>query len=433
MRKTNLAMLTMALAAASPAAPKQADKPIKWDGNKAEARTYDIGGIHGQCAGLIDVRYAMVNGDIPASFHADDDIILDETLYNALSEKFAEDVAREDITQVTAGTLPQSFFNASDSRIQDRLNSYGRQRRDSLYQAILARGDTTSEAYGTFTTVNDAVARFYIPQRDKYTCYAASLETAFRYLQMKGQYADFVNHRNGICPAMSSGPKTATYGEILAAIRSAVLDKQTAAFDWTLPSDTSALVRHKVFRQDFANGIIHDQGASDYWIGSRDVVGGLIGHALLPSVFRGQKLLSQTAQPPPIQTQSQGMLDSNGNPINLYEIWTWQRTNNAKLGGHVWPLKSTGDLVAAMMSREVVMVGFGGKSAGHTVLVTGIRYKPRVEYLEHSIIYTDRSMIMDIRVLDPLDVNHREYWFGDMNKFFQEYRFGIAIADRISI
>lgn len=90
-------------------------------------------------------------------------------------------------------------------------------------------------------------------------------------------------------------------------------------------------------------------------------------------------------------------------------------------------------MISALLNNEAIMVGFDGSSAGHTVLVTGLKYKPRVEFSSGSFVYTDRSMILDIRVLDPLDVNRSEYWVGNVDKFFQEYRFGIAITDGIAI
>lgn len=368
----------------------------------------------------------MVNGDVPFTFYRDDTILLDQPLYEAQMQRIVGEIMRED-----ADHPVRQSFRADDPRIQQRLNAYGQQRQDDLYKSLRARGDTQSEATDTFTTVNNAVAGHYVPQRTKVSCYAASLATAFSYLGMNGTHDDFVERRNGICPSMSTRSGSATYGEILAAIRSTVLGEQTAPFDWTLPTDLTAALRHSRYRQRLIGRVVQDEGSMTTWVAPSETLGAALAHELLPGVVPRTRMF----QPPALPTmpQAQELRDRNGAQINLYKAWVWNRKNNTRLGGHAWPLGSTGDMISALLGGEAIMVGFGGKSAGHTVLVTGLKYKPRVEYSTNSVYYTDRSMILDIRVLDPLDVDRKEYWIGDVNKFFQEYRFGIAIADGIAL
>lgn len=413
--------------------------------NWAELSAYSVGGIGGQCSGLIDVKFGMVNGDRPQSVVPDENIYLEKALFDRLYEQGLQEAVGVKNVQVLVNGKPVRLGADAARSVgsqqaaawhryaQEKVNAYGQQRRDKLFRYMDDRPDiVAAENFAHFTYENNAIAKHHVAQRTLTDCYAASLATAFSYLGLKGSISDFVNRRNGVCPKLQGSDRSATYGEIRAAVRSTVLDKQTPAFDFSLPAQSQGFLQRRVFRQQYLKESIVSDNTRQFFITPNPaLIGNLVG-IFSPSLGRQLPSVGRSSIPPLPQVQMQPFVDKNGAAINLWETWRWHRTANPKIGGYLWPMRSTGDLISAVIGGDAVLVGYGGESAGHTVLITGIRFTPRVKYDENGVYFTARSIVHDVRVLDPLVDGKTEYWLHDMDKFFREYRFGFALADGVA-
>lgn len=434
----------LTLASVTVAGPAGAKKERLVLENWAELSVYNVGGIGGQCTGLVDVKFGMVNGNKPQAIVSDEEIYVERSLYDRIEQQALQEAAARQYVSVTVngkpappGTVAARMSGGQQLAAwhrfaKEKLNAYGQQRQAQFYAELDNRPDIVAGAgFAFFTHENNEIKKHYIAQTTLSDCYAASLATAFKYLGLTGSLTDFVNRRNGVCPKLRGSDRSATYGEIRAAIQSTLLNEQTPAFNFTLPPQSRGFLQRRVFRQQYVReGFLSDQARGFFVEPNPALIGNFVG-LFSPSLARHLPSVNRSTIPQIPQAAPEQFVDKNGAAINLWDLWKWHYNANPTVGGYIWPMKSTGDLISAVIGGDAVMIGFGNESSGHTVLVTGIKFTPRIKYLQDSVYFTARSVVHSVRVLDPMLVDSPEYWVQDMDKFFRDYRFGIALANGV--
>lgn len=265
----------------------------------------------------------------------------------------------------------------------------------------------------------------FVHQSRPYTCFAAALATIWsaQYRSKLSKEDEFIDISRKACGIGLSHPVS-----LLELINTINLKVTGNEFDFirTNSADVfnavaSGSVSSATCRQFpiiyTADGgqFIHREGCSSFQF-NVDITA-----ALFKKGFQAVNM-SQGVPPSVNLTVSSPSLDGN-----LYKPVEWSR-NNQQVGG-IYPVATTAELVMHAMAMHYLLIGLQDDSPGHTMIVSGIRYKPDARINKQGAKeLLANTEILEMRLLDPSRAADPQRWEKVSGQdFFRKIDFILAL------
>jgi hypothetical protein len=442
---------------------------IAWAGQPANTsatlKVLDIRGQDIACQNLLDVQFTIANADVSAEgFYTQYPRFDVNTLESEEFKKFRvereEQLYRETFTEEEREELKKiepryhSVIYLMDEAekadippLAKRMLKFNRtifqtivdeyttkrvetteSRRQSYFEALRTRSDTqfTKDGKG-FITINDEFRKQYVRQHSAETCYAAVLMTVWQYFGWPARYTDFVDGRVPRCELSAGRRESASFNEIVSTIYHLRTSSAFPLFNWTGDKEGARLLAMIKYTQTLKAGILMESTSTAYI--NRPLPRTLLaGVASLATPWSLLLMNSGQGQLEQLQRQmNEKVRKDDGKTPNLFQKFDWHQTSNPSIEGYLMPLGHTGQLVAALLSGDAVIVGIENQRYGHTLLVTGVEYEPQFFMQGDNAVFTPSTRIRRVRLLDPGPLVEPEYWEENMGRFFTQFRFGIVI------
>lgn len=228
------------------------------------------------------------------------------------------------------------------------------------------------------------ISRYFVPQSDPNICWAASLETAFRYIGNQYKQEEFVSALKERCSAKLS--KTASVNQMFFAATGRHLS-DGGRWIGKFPARHYATVNFGELLKAFSPFYISDnQGVPGHnWNGS------------LPSGNHSSFYLTAMG----IQVGQYVEPDFPTEEIS----WKTTQNNDGKLisEGKIKLIKSVAELILAINDNYPVIAGFKQSQGGHTVAISEIEFRPGGEYdaSRNTYLIDGRAYLNFVHYLDP--------------------------------
>lgn len=256
-----------------------------------------------------------------------------------------------------------------------------------------ARHGITEQDDATGYSITDdrpALLAAYVPQATPETCYAAALAMIWRAAGIPQTETSFIEAVRVIC--RNKAPDAASYLQILSAV--SVVHEGKRFDPYSLRSVPISVV----------NGHILTRDGSD-----KKFYRGAAALCPLPPFLCILTIGADELEPLPSDTASSnsrsysnagrllpGTVTAKEDAQSVNGGLRWNSHRDPAIAGGVFPIRNAADIVHALTNGAYIVAGF--HRAGHVVIVDGIH------------VDEERGAIDRLRVIDPADPGHRQYW-----------------------
>lgn len=226
------------------------------------------------------------------------------------------------------------------------------------------------------------ISNYFVPQSDPSICWAAALETAFRYIGKQYKQEDFVLALKNRCAAKLS--KTASVNQMFFAATDMHLN-DGGRWIGKFPKRNYAVVDFKELLKAF----------SPFYFGDRQ----LPGHNWTGSTPSGN-YYSFYVTVPGIQV---GQYEEADFPTEAIEWKTTSKSDGRLISeGKIKLIKSVAELILAINDNYPVVAGFKQSQGGHAVTISGIEFRPGGVLDANNVYRLDhRAYLNYVYYLDP--------------------------------
>lgn len=239
----------------------------------------------------------------------------------------------------------------------------------------------------THSIVLQGIEKYYVQQANPQVCWAASLETAFRYIGKPYQQQEFTNALQSQCSLKTS--ERATVNQMFFAATDRHLN---SGGQWI-----SNFQKQPVMSIDFGELA---KRFSPFWFDNHQ-------STLQNSGWRSQINAKQSyfyANTPAIDM---GQVTTPSMPRDRV-TWTTTRNTDGKIVSHgeIKLVHSVAEMILAMKNNYPLIVGFSGDVSGHTGVITRLNFKPGGTYSGGTYYLDHRARLEQVYYLDPLLDEH---------------------------
>ncbi len=315
---------------------------------------------------------------------------------------------------------------------------------DVEYQYV--NGDGKLSNGPAVTVSNPRMRHHYVKQSSENSCYAAALQTAFKYYDVQYPQELFQNAIANEC--IGAGTRPLTFSQILFSatrvhLRSGGVWYADApdnfgekVLNQTLISSKPLKVsgafrsgeRRAVFQKVRVCQSARSEGGS--WMSANftwDIDGWFLNKLGLQAIpafqMVNQAVVGQQPPSAPHKPASVRYLET----LNLYRVVTWSKNglSNEPQGG-IAPIQDPGDFVTRFVQQVPIVAGLQSEQFGHVVTILAVRYLPT--FRMHDNFYRKDLRVEWVEVQDPAIPEQPTYRMtGD--EFFSRARFLFAVYE----